>query len=155
MELTTKASYTKSRHESLRGCGHGPARDKRPRSRTKSQDPSVSLSKGCFATKDLRPNGSYYPSFEKMESRCDLLGDVNRLIALIDPPLVQIEVGRTYHALESLKPVTEVSLRVAVITFVIVIVVLFRTTLVFLFIFFLIWLLSQKNIDSYQEVRRA
>jgi hypothetical protein len=47
----------------------------------------------------------------------------------------------------------EVSLRVAVIAFVLIIVFFFPAALVF--IFFLIWLVSQKNIDSYQVVRRA
>jgi len=52
----------------------------------------------------------------------------------------------------------EFSLRVAVIAFALVIVfIFFPAALVFIFVFFLIliWLSSQKNIDSYQVVRKV
>ena len=50
----------------------------------------------------------------------------------------------------------EFSLRVAVITLILIVVfIFFPAALVFIFVFFLIWLFSQKNIDSYQEVRKA
>jgi len=51
------------------------------------------------------------------------------------------------------------SLRVAVITFVLIVVFIFfpvtLALIIIVFIFFLIWLLSQENIDNHQEVRKV
>jgi hypothetical protein len=51
-----------------------------------------------------------------------------------------------------------VSLRIAVITFVLIVFIFFPAALVFIlivFIFFRIWVLSEENVNRYQEIRKV
>jgi hypothetical protein len=52
------------------------------------------------------------------------------------------------------KQIRERSLRVAVV-FVGIIVIFFAAAFVFLFVFFLVWLLSKEDIGSYRPIRRV
>jgi hypothetical protein len=47
------------------------------------------------------------------------------------------------------------SLRVSVVAFVVIIVIFFAVAVIFLFVFFLVWLLSKEDIGSYRPIRRV